>query len=830
MLNRESKILGLAMALGIGCLSNVQAADVPVVTPEMQTTVNQYKVGREAVETEGDALVKKGNQLLIDKKFDQARDCYIAAQKLFERFSSSEFRDRVAACQRRIKQCYIDKAKDAMQKADERVQARDFEEAIKLCEEAIKYCPEERAALLEKIEFYRTRQRAAADREAVSREKLMPNLAREAYDIQVLLQQGRELYNAAEYLKALRKFQEVLLIDPYNADALQNVLACNSKIEFIGKQRFAPTLRKMVAEVEWKYSIPITPDSDGVTGSDLLIDGPVEQVEKEESALQKKLDSIIIPRIDFEDVSVATAVKNLRDQSRQQDPERLGVNIVLLSSNGLRPTAANAEGYPGAMGPDGMPLQPYPGAAQPMQPQPQPQFDPNDPNALPLDEQRITLYSTNRPLMEVIINLCKTAKMRYRVEKYAVILAPQNVAIDDMETRIYPVEQSALASIPGGGEDRAGLRDFFVQNGVDFPIGSKIVYDTRISRLIVTNTVENLRAIANVINEVLDQQEPMVQIMVKFIEISQTDLKELAFNYQVSINNRDGVNTNGHTVVMGESSNELMRYYRDTGGNATVASRNPVNESTFSYVWENSDGTRITGSMFALNWADSGDILASPRVTTLPGQTAHIEMVTERFFPEDWETIDLKTSDNNTSGETNTTSSSWRTLRADPQPQFESEPRKLGIVFDITPEVDRERRTITAPIVFPIQTFSDWMVFDARVSNSDSDSDSDSDDDEYFKMPIFDRREINTMITVYDGDTVVLGGVASDTTEVLFDKIPVLGDLPFIGRLFQSRYENAEKRNLLVFLTCKLVKPDGTPFFPKEERNRGVAQFGQNYF
>ena len=308
MLNRESKILGLAMALGIGCLSNVQAADAPVVTPEMQTTVNQYKVGREAVETEGDALVKKGNQLLIDKKFDQARDCYIAAQKLFERFSSSEFRDRVAACQRRIKQCYIDKAKDAMQKADERVQARDFEEAIKLCEEAIKYCPEERAALLEKIEFYRTRQRAAADREAVSKEKLMPNLAREAYDIQVLLQQGRELYNAAEYLKALRKFQEVLLIDPYNADALQNVLACNSKIEFIGKQRFAPTLRKMVAEVEWKYSIPITPDSDGVTGSDLLIDGPVEQVEKEESALQKKLDSIIIPRIDFEDVSVATAV------------------------------------------------------------------------------------------------------------------------------------------------------------------------------------------------------------------------------------------------------------------------------------------------------------------------------------------------------------------------------------------------------------------------------------------------------------------------------------------------------------------------------------------
>jgi len=152
----------------------------------------------------------------------------------------------------------------------------------------------------------------------------------------------------------------------------------------------------------------------------------------------------------------------------------------------------------------------------------------------------------------------------------------------------------------------------------------------------------------------------------------------------------------------------------------------------------------------------------------------------------------------------------------------------LGIVFDITPEVDRERRTLNAPIVFPIQTFSSWMVFDARTTSTDGESNS--DDDSYFRMPIFDRREINTMITVYDGDTVVLGGVAADTTSTIFDKIPVLGDLPFVGRLFQSQYSNAEKRNLLVFLTCKLVKPDGTPFFPQEERNRGVPRFGQNYY
>ncbi len=812
MLNKETRLLGLAFALGIGCLSNLPAADsssTPEVTPEMQTLMNRTVVGKEAVSTEGEALFREGSSLLYAGKFEQARDAFIKAQRLFEQFNSEEFRGRVLRCQQMIKQCYIGKAKEAMRIAEDRAQARDFEDAIKICEEAIKYCPEERVALEGKITLFRTRQNAARIREESSIDRLQPNHARDLYDIQVLLQQGRELRDKGEFTKALRKFQEVTLIDPYNLEAAQNMIAVNTTIGEIGQARFSPTRIKMNQEVDWKYVIPVTANSDGLPGDNLLIDGPVVQPEKEESALQKKLDSIIIPKIDFEDVTVASAVRNLRDQSRLHDPERLGVNIFLRQSNNalLIERSQSVDGQMGGMGG-------------------QPGFDmpPQDADMQPAVERRITMSASNRSLMQVIATLCNESKMRYRVETYAVVLAPEGVAMDDMETRIFPVEQSALSSIPGGGEDGNALRDFFIMNGddVNFPIGSKIVYDTRISRLIVTNTAENLRRIGEVINEMLDQQEPMVQVMLKFIEISQTNLRELAFNYQVAINDRDGVDRSGRTVVMPANSNELLRYYRDTSGGSATA-RNPVQESTFSYIWENSDGTRISGSMFALNWADSADVLASPRVTTLPEQTAHIEMVIERFFPEDWETIDLKSSDS--SSDDSVMSSSWRTVRADPQPNFESDPRKLGIVFDITPRVDRERRTITAPISFPIQTFSGWMMFDARSIDSEGD-----DDGEYFKMPIFDRREINTEITVYDGDTIVLGGVTSDVTDTIHDKIPVLGDLPLVGRLFQSRYSHAEKHNLLVFLTCKLVKPDGTPFFPQEERERGVPHFGQNYF
>ena len=71
MLNRESKLLGLAVAFGFGCMSGAQAADspTPVVTPEMRVVSNQYDVGRQLVETEANALVIRANKLLTEKKF-----------------------------------------------------------------------------------------------------------------------------------------------------------------------------------------------------------------------------------------------------------------------------------------------------------------------------------------------------------------------------------------------------------------------------------------------------------------------------------------------------------------------------------------------------------------------------------------------------------------------------------------------------------------------------------------------------------------------------------------------------------------------------------------
>jgi general secretion pathway protein D len=80
-----------------------------------------------------------------------------------------------------------------------------------------------------------------------------------------------------------------------------------------------------------------------------------------------------------------------------------------------------------------------------------------------------------------------------------------------------------------------------------------------------------------------------------------------------------------------------------------------------------------------------------------------------------------------------------------------------------------------------------------------------------FYQPIFSTREITTKVTVWDGATLVMGGLTREEVKKTSDKVPVLGDIPFLGALFRSKGESSSKRNLLIFVTANLVSPGGSP-------------------
>jgi general secretion pathway protein D len=78
-------------------------------------------------------------------------------------------------------------------------------------------------------------------------------------------------------------------------------------------------------------------------------------------------------------------------------------------------------------------------------------------------------------------------------------------------------------------------------------------------------------------------------------------------------------------------------------------------------------------------------------------------------------------------------------------------------------------------------------------------------------------REIVTTVNIWDNQTVVLGGLISAQVQSQKDKIPVLGDLPLLGRLFQSQSKDSVKKNLMIFVTATIVDPAGNRVHSDDE-------------
>jgi general secretion pathway protein D len=90
-------------------------------------------------------------------------------------------------------------------------------------------------------------------------------------------------------------------------------------------------------------------------------------------------------------------------------------------------------------------------------------------------------------------------------------------------------------------------------------------------------------------------------------------------------------------------------------------------------------------------------------------------------------------------------------------------------------------------------------------------------------MPIIGRRDLDVNIKVYDGETIVLGGMVDNRNMYRNDKWPIIGEVPLIGRLFSSQLAYTEKVNLLIFVTTRLVNNDGVPV--RKNKQRAVADF-----
>jgi type II secretory pathway component GspD/PulD (secretin) len=110
------------------------------------------------------------------------------------------------------------------------------------------------------------------------------------------------------------------------------------------------------------------------------------------------------------------------------------------------------------------------------------------------------------------------------------------------------------------------------------------------------------------------------------------------------------------------------------------------------------------------------------------------------------------------------------------------------------------------------QAFTERIV-DSATTSLENISQSGKDNmtwyDAPMEQPFFHVRSIDSKVSISPGATVVMGGLITEQRKAMDDKVPFLGDIPFIGRLFRSHAEWTNKRNLLIFVTGRLITPSG---------------------
>src|SRR5207248_3154690 len=233
----------------------------------------------------------------------------------------------------------------------------------------------------------------------------------------------------------------------------------------------------------------------------------------------------------------------------------------------------------------------------------------------------------------------------------------------------------------------------------------------------------------------------------------------------------------------------------------------------------------------ALNQKKGIGWLSAPRVTTKSGQRAVIEIVREFRYPTQFQPPQIPQTVGNTGS--NLTTGSTQSVPITPTTPTAFETRNTGVTLEVEPVVGPDGTTIDLNLVPQVVEFEGFINYGSPIFASSSSffntltggivtSPPSLLTANVINQPIFSTRKVTTSVSVYDGSTVVLGGLMREDVQKTEDRTPILGDIPLVGRLFRTNAEQHIKRNLVIFVTARLVTPSGAPLNPNEEEEELV--------
>jgi general secretion pathway protein D len=661
-------------------------------------------------------------------------------------------------------------------------------------------------------------------------------------------------YNLAKYDQAHSLYEDVIRLDPYNKAARRGMEQVAQARTDYYRAAYDQTRAQLLSDVDkaWELSVPPLITGDINTGTQ------VEGITGGATYILNKLKSIIIPVIDFEDTSVEEAIDFLRLRSieldtGELDPNRKGINFVIRKPRtggsgdaGLDADAGGGLGAaqdPGALRIKELRLRnvPLAEALKYICEQTKLRFK--------VDEFAVTLV----PATETDEDLF-TRSFRVPPDFLSKLGGGAGAADDGGDD---PFAEGAGAGTTRTLAPRRSETELLKDNGVKFPEGASAKFFAGSSTLLVRNTPTNLDLIEQIVTQLVGDTPKQVKISTKFVEISQENTDELGFDWIVSpfglsansvflgggtvgsgqtrtnadfIGTVAGVNLPGVPAATGTNVTDIVTAGNRSGDGA-------INRNNIDAVLNNPNRTAQSASpapgiaaltglfsdgqvqliMRGLAQKKGTDLMTAPSITARSGEKALIEIIREFIYPTEYEPPELPNSigGGGGGGLDGGLGGNAGIFPVTPATPTSFETRNTGVTLEIEPTIGGNDFVIDLRFAPDIVEFEGFVNYGSPIQSPATDflgnPTTVTITENRIEMPVFSSRRVTTALTIYDGYTVAVGGLMREDVQMVEDSVPVLGDIPIVGRLFQTKAENRIKSNLIIFVTAQIIDATGRP-------------------
>ncbi|MEO1858036.1 MAG: Amuc_1098 family type IV pilus outer membrane protein [Rubritalea sp.] len=631
---------------------------------------------------------------------------------------------------------------------------------------------------------------------------LTAQLSRDAETAGQWLRKAEGYFSLGKFDDAFLAYEEVLHLDRYNKAArrgMERVAAVKS--DYAGAA-YDQSREEAMMQVNSQWDIKINPRVSKL-GSSVTV---VDEETRTQEVYANKLRQILVPIVDLEDVSIDEAYDMIRVWSKEYDEYSLdnskkGVNYVLNIGS-----------------------------------------DDSDWGKI-IRQKRITLKLRNVPLTHILDFVSKATGTQWRYEDHAVVVTPSGSADSSIHRRTFRVPPTFMQDAgnqaidanddpfaeesSGGGalSARVSAKDFLKTLGVTFPDGAAAKYVPGTGSLMVSNTLQNIDIIEQYVTSYAQSENVQVVMKLTIVDVARNDLDELGFDWLLGTNNGSNVVSGGTQgsgrditsdlsggrgdltpVTSGLRSGDNMF---DTGlldaSVAGAASSSLIGQST-----ANAPGIfALRGEDFAvlmrgLNQKKSVERLVSPSIIARSGEKATLFNGREMIYATEYEPPQLPDS---------VAIDGAGSFPVTPATPTDFETRLVGVSLEAEATVSEDKHYIDVRIQSDVSDFEGFINYGSPITSFTTDASGGAVPVEIASnailMPIFRSTPLNTAVTVRDGSSFVIAGLNQSSIQTVEDKVPVLGDIPLVGRFFKSEGIQKTDRVLLIFVNVELKDPTG---------------------